>query len=61
MTDRLPARFTYTVVASGLHDTESVASMTAPVRATLDGLDVVGKHLVSRPDTTGGGCAAGGR
>jgi L-fucose isomerase-like protein len=38
MTDRLPARFTYTVVASGLHDTESVASLIAPVRATLDGL-----------------------
>lgn len=38
MTDRLPARFTYTVVASGLHDADSVASLTAPVRATLEGL-----------------------
>jgi len=34
MTDR----FTYTVFASSLHDADAVASLTAPVRAALDGL-----------------------
>ena len=32
-------RFGYTVVASTLHDAQAVASLTAPVRDLLDGLD----------------------
>jgi len=31
-------RFGYSVVASTLHDAKVVASLTAPVRALLDGL-----------------------
>jgi L-fucose isomerase-like protein len=44
MTDR----FTYTALASGLHDPAAVAALTAPVRATLDRLG--GRAIDGVPD-----------